>query len=280
MVAQTQRSDAPPAGGSVDPDEVAQFSRLAAQWWDPTGKFKPLHEINPLRIGYIKDHMCRHFIRDKAALRPFEGLTLVDIGCGGGLICEPMARLGAAVTGIDASQKNIGVAKTHAEQSGLAIDYRVETAEGLAATFAESGPREGPRPGENAPAGHDDNGFDTVLALEIIEHVTDPQAFITSCAALVKPGGLLVMTTINRTVKSLLMAKIGAEYVLRLLPRGTHQWQKFVRPSEMVDGVHANGMELVELRGMVLNPMKWQWYLSETDLDVNYLMVACKPVDS
>jgi 2-polyprenyl-6-hydroxyphenyl methylase/3-demethylubiquinone-9 3-methyltransferase len=251
MQAQTQRTDS-----SIDPAEVEQFSRIAEQWWDPKGKFKPLHDINPLRIGYIRDHVCRHFGKDGQSLKPFSGLSLLDIGCGGGLISEPMARLDASVTGIDASEKNITVASLHAQQGGLSIDYRANTAEYLTAR------------GEQ---------YNIVLALEIVEHVVDPRMFIGSCSKLVKPGGLLVMSTINRTLKSLAMAKIGAEYILRLVPRGTHDWNKFIRPSEMVESTRINGMDLVELRGMVINPLRWQWRLSETDLDVNYLMVAKKP---
>lgn len=252
MSAQTQTSQ---PYSSVDPDEVEQFSRIAAEWWDPKGKFRPLHEINPLRIGYIREHVCTHFNRDTARLNALEGLSLLDIGCGGGLICEPMRRMGAEVTGIDASEKNIKTALTHAEETGLSIDYRATTAEALAMTGA---------------------AYDVVLALEIIEHVTDPQAFIDSCAALVKPGGMLVMTTINRTLKSMLMAKIGAEYILRLLPIGTHQWDKFVKPSEMTLGMQRNGFAIVDSSGMVLNPLRWEWKLSPSDLDVNYLMVGKK----
>lgn len=250
MTAQTQRTDS-----SIDPDEVEQFSRIAEEWWDPKGKFKPLHQINPVRIGYIREKICKHFQLDNETRQPFSGLKLLDIGCGGGLICEPMARLGADITGVDASDRNIAVASLHAKDMGLTIAYRATTAEAL----VEAG-----------------ECYDVVLALEIVEHVVDPDAFIASCASLVKPGGLLIMSTLNRTLKSLAMAKIGAEYILRLLPRGTHDWRKFIRPSEMACAMRGGGLELVELRGMVLHPLRRQWAISENDLDVNYLAVARK----
>lgn len=240
---------------SIDPEEVEQFSRIAEEWWDPNGKFKPLHQINPLRIGFIRDHLVAHFKRDAKALSPLDELSLLDIGCGGGLICEPMARMGASVTGVDASEKNIKTACVHAEQGSLNIDYQATTAEAMAASGAQ---------------------YDVVLALEIIEHVADPQSFITSCASLVKPGGLLVMTTINRTAKSYAFAIVGAEYVLRLLPRGTHQWRKFVTPEEMSRGMIREKLAVIDQQGMVLNPLRWEWQLSERDLAVNYLMVGAK----
>ena len=253
MSAQTQTAET--AYSSIDPEEVEQFSRIAEEWWDPNGKFKPLHQINPLRIGYIRDHVCKALGRDPKSMRAFEGLEMLDIGCGGGLICEPMARMGASVTGIDASEKNIKTASIHAEQSGLSIDYRATTAEDLGAEKKQ---------------------YDVVLALEIIEHVVDPQAFIDACAALVKPGGILIMTTINRTAKSFAFAIVGAEYVLRLLPRGTHQWEKFVKPSEMAQGLQRNAFAILNQSGMVMNPLRWEWKLSEKDLSVNYLMVGEK----
>lgn len=252
MSAQTQTQ---PTATSIDPAEVEQFSRIADAWWDAKGKFKPLHDINPLRIGYIRDQVVTHLGGDAKSLKPLAGLSLLDIGCGGGLICEPMCRMGAQVTGIDASEKNIAVAALHAEQSGLAVDYRATTAEALVQQNAH---------------------FDVVLALEIVEHVVDADAFIASCAALVKPGGMLIMTTLNRTPKSYAMAIIGAEYVLRLLPRGTHQWKKFVRPSEMARAMQQSGLNIADMSGMVLNPLRREWKLSATDLDVNYLMVARK----
>ena len=248
MQAQTQTS-------SIDPAEVEQFSRIAETWWDEKGPFKPLHQINPVRIGYIREQALTHWQRDPKSLKALEGLRLLDIGCGGGLIAEPMRRMGAEVVGVDASEKNIKTAQLHAQQSGLTIDYRATTAEALVAQ------------GE---------AFDIVLALEVVEHVADPAAFIASCAALVKPGGLLVMTTLNRTAKSYAMAIIGAEYVLRIMPRGTHQWKKFIRPSEMARAMERAGLSIQDMQGMVLNPLRWEWKLSATDLDVNYLMVAKK----
>ncbi len=254
MNAQTQ-AHKPAASSSINPEEVEQFSRLAERWWDATGPFKPLHDINPLRLGFIKQHACNHFNRDVNSLRALEGLSVVDIGCGGGLICEPMARMGASVTGVDASEKNIKTAMLHAQQMSLEIDYRATTAEQLVSEQQQ---------------------FDIVLALEIIEHVADADAFIASCAALVKPNGMLIMTTLNRTAKSFAFAIVGAEYVLRLLPRGTHDWRKFVKPADMQRGMKLSGLRVIDTQGMVLNPLKWQWRLSDTDFDVNYLMVAVK----
>jgi 2-polyprenyl-6-hydroxyphenyl methylase/3-demethylubiquinone-9 3-methyltransferase len=237
----------------VNPDEVEQFSRIAEEWWDPHGKFKPLHQINPARLGYLREQICRHFKHDTQAVKALSGLRLLDIGCGGGLICEPMARMGAAVTGIDASEKNIKTACVHAQQSGLNIDYRAATAESM------------------------QEQFDVVLALEIIEHVEGPEEFIRCCAALVKPGGLLIMSTLNRTAKSFAMAIVGAEYVLRLLPRGTHQWKKFIRPDEMSAAMSAAGLDIRDTSGLVLNPLRMQWQMHDSDTDVNYLMTAVKP---
>ncbi|MDX2113146.1 MAG: bifunctional 2-polyprenyl-6-hydroxyphenol methylase/3-demethylubiquinol 3-O-methyltransferase UbiG [Alphaproteobacteria bacterium] len=238
---------------TIDPREVEQFSKIADEWWDPRGKFKPLHDINPLRIEWIKE-------RVQGAGLGLQGASLVDIGCGGGLMCEPFARLGAKVTGIDASEKNIAVAKPHAERSGLDIDYRCMTAEDLVSSVIR----------------HPSSGFDIVLALEIIEHVADVPLFVASCCQLVRPGGLLFISTINRTPMSYVKAIIGAEYVLRLLPRGTHDWKKFLRPSEIERELSKHGAELCEMSGMVLNPLKWQWYWDPKDLSVNYIMMARK----
>lgn len=234
---------------TIDPAEVEQFSRIAEEWWDENGKFRPLHRINPLRISYIRTQVEAHFGR------PLDGLALVDIGCGGGLISEPMARAGARVTGLDASEKNIAVASLHAKQSGLDIRYLANTAEQLAAT------------GET---------FDVVLALEIIEHVADLELFYDALAKLVKPGGLLMLSTMNRTAKSYAMAILGAEYVLRWVPRGTHDWNKFVKPSEMARALQARHLTLRDTQGMVFRPMDWKFTLNPKDLDVNYLMTASK----
>jgi len=234
--------------GTVDADEVEQFSRIASEWWNPHGKFKPLHDLNPTRIGWIKNRIQDSGFR-------IQDIHLLDIGCGGGLICEPMARLGASVTGIDASGKNIAVAKLHAEGAGLTIDYRATTAEDL----ADSGTQ-----------------FDVVLALEIVEHVADVELFVKSCARLVKPGGLIIMSTLNRSLKAYAFAIVGAEYVMRLLPRGTHDWKKFLKPSELCRALQRNDIVIEEMTGMVLDPLTWKWRLNPKDLDVNYLVAGKK----
>ncbi len=255
---------------TIDPREVEQFSKIADEWWDPRGKFKPLHDINPLRIEWILEGIRKQALGIGAETifsnahspmpNPLKDLGLLDIGCGGGLMCEPLARLGAKVTGIDASEKNIAVAQLHAERSGLDIDYRCMTAEDLVSSVIR----------------HPSSGFDIVLALEIIEHVADVPLFVASCCQLVRPGGLLFISTINRTPMSYVKAIIGAEYVLRLLPRGTHDWKKFLRPSEIERELSKHGAELCEMSGMVLNPLKWQWYWDPKDLSVNYIMMARK----
>lgn len=242
------------AAGTIDPEEIARFSALAEEWWDPTGKFKPLHRLNPVRMGYIRDQLCAAFDRDPRSLRALEGLNILDIGCGGGLVSEPLCRMGATVTGIDAASKNIATASIHAEQGGLAIDYRAMTAEDLAA---------------------EGNTFDAVTALEIVEHVADVRLFLSSCAALVKPGGRLVMSTLNRTAKSFVFAIVGAEYVLRWLPRGTHQWEKFLRPSELTEGLEGAGLSVFDLTGVAYNPLSDDWHLSR-DMAVNYMLCAEK----
>jgi 2-polyprenyl-6-hydroxyphenyl methylase/3-demethylubiquinone-9 3-methyltransferase len=241
---------------TADAGEIERFSRIAEQWWDENGKFKPLHRMNPLRIEYIRDRICAHYGKDATARAPLGGLSLLDIGCGGGLLCEPMTRLGASVTGIDAAEKNIRVAALHAEKMGLAIDYRCATPETL--------------PPHSA--------FDAVLALEIVEHVADVPAFLAACTGLLKPGGILFMSTLNRTFKSYAMAIIGAEYVLRWLPRGTHSWKKFLSPAELCAGLRKEGMHIDHMTGMVFNPLKNSWHLAEKDMDVNYLLTATKPV--
>jgi 2-polyprenyl-6-hydroxyphenyl methylase / 3-demethylubiquinone-9 3-methyltransferase len=241
-----------PVGASVDPDEIARFEAMADSWWDPDGNFRPLHKFNPVRLGFIRDHVAAHFGRDARATRPFEGLALLDIGCGGGLIAEPMARLGAAVTGIDAAPRNIAIAGHHAAESGLTIDYRAMTAEDLADTGKQ---------------------FDIVLSLEIVEHVANLDAFLGACCALVKPGGTMIVATLNRTAKSFALAVVGAEYVLRWLPRGTHDWRKFVRPSELARGLRQHGAAIDRLTGVAYNPLTDRWRLGN-DLAVNYMAVV------
>lgn len=243
------------ATNTIDPAEVAKFEAMAAEWWDPNGKFKPLHMLNPCRLDYITTQIAAQFGRDLKAPRPFDGLRLLDIGCGGGLLSEPMARLGATVVGADAAGGNIPVARLHAEQSGLDIDYRHCAAE----TLADAGEQ-----------------FDVVLAMEIIEHVADPQGFMDTCAGLLKPGGLLLCSTLNRNAKSYLVAIIGAEQVMRWLPRGTHEWQKFITPDELGSLIGKSGLEPVDRKGMVFNPISWRWSLSDRDLSVNYVTASVK----
>ena len=241
---------------TVDPSEVAKFEAMAAEWWDPKGKFKPLHLMNPCRLDYITRQIAGEFNRDLSTDRPFDGLRLLDIGCGGGLLSEPMARLGATVVGADAAAGNIPVAQVHAEQSGLEIDYRNVTAEAL----AEAGEQ-----------------FDVVLNMEVVEHVADPQAYLTACQQLLKPGGLMVCSTINRNPKSFAMAIVGAEYIMRWLPKGTHEWHKFITPDELVNLIQNAGLDAVDRKGFVFNPVSWQWKISDRDLSVNYVTASVKP---
>lgn len=241
------------AATTVDDAEVARFSAIADEWWDVRGKFAPLHRLNPVRIEYLKSQIIRHFSRDGTAATPFNNLSLVDIGCGGGLMAEPMARLGAKATGIDASETNIKVATLHAEKAGLHIDYRATTAEDLA---------------------HSGATFDIVMALEIIEHVADVNLFYDALAALVKPGGLLILSTLNRTPKSYALGIIGAEYVLRWVPRGTHSWRKFIRPSEMAEALARRGYAVSDTTGLTFSPLSGKFLLNPKDLDVNYLLTA------
>ena len=243
------------AASTVDPAEIERFSRIAEEWWDPAGKFAPLHRLNPVRLGYIRDRAATHWNRDALSGLPLEGLSLLDIGCGGGLICEPMARLGAHVTGIDAADRNIATAALHAGNQGLAIDYRQHTAEALA--------------GEGRQ-------YDIVLALEIVEHVADVDLFLRSCGQMVKPGGLLFLSTLNRTAKAWMLAIAGAEYVLGWLPRGTHDWKKFLKPSEVVNGLRGGGIEAQEIVGVVYNPLSRVWSLNSRDLDVNYMLYGTR----
>ena len=241
---------------TVDPAEVAKFERMAAEWWDADGPFGPLHKLNPARLGYVRDRICAEFERDPKLGRPFARLRIVDIGCGGGLIAEPMARLGAEVTGIDPAVANIEVARLHAVQSGLAIDYRAMSAEALAAA------------GQN---------FDVVLALEVIEHVADRDTFLAACAELMRPGGLLIVATINRTARAFALAIVGAEYLLRWLPRGTHHYGQLVRPGELASAIEGAGLIVRDRAGITYNPLTDRWSRS-TDLGVNYMMAATKPV--
>lgn len=241
--------------GTADAAEIARFEAMAEDWWNPAGKFAPLHKFNPVRLAFIRDRLCARFGLDPLADQPLRGLRLLDIGCGGGLLSEPMARLGATVTGVDASARNIGIAAAHAAQTGIEIDYRAGTVEEL----VESG----------------EKPFDAVLNCEVVEHVADVELFLQSCAALVRPGGLMIVATLNRTPKSFALAIVGAEYVLRWLPRGTHDWRKFVRPSEIAALLRAGGMAIEELTGVSFNPISDRWRLSK-DLDVNYMAVAGK----
>ncbi len=240
---------------TVDPAEVAKFEAMAAEWWDVNGKFKPLHMMNPCRLDYITQQIAKQFDRDLTSPEPFKGLRLLDIGCGGGLLSEPMARLGAEVVGADAAEGNIPVAQIHAEQQGLDIDYRHTTAEAL----AEAGEQ-----------------FDVVLNMEVVEHVADPQAYLTACQQLLKPGGLMLCSTINRNPKSYLVAIIGAEHIMRWLPKGTHEWNKFITPDELVELIKNAGLEPVDRTGFVFNPIAWSWSLSDRDLSVNYVTASVK----
>lgn len=233
-------------------EEIARFHAMAEEWWDPTGKFAPLHKFNPVRLAHIREKVVAHFGLDGSKLQPFKGLRILDIGCGGGLLCEPMARLGAQVVGADAGELNINIAKTHAEQSGLKIDYRATTSEDLAAA------------GEN---------FDIVLNMEVVEHVADVPLFLTSCANMVKPGGLMFVATINRTPKAYLLAIVGAERVLKWLPKGTHTYEKFVRPVEITSVLEADGMRIIDRTGVFYNPLADSWGKSR-DMDVNYMLLA------
>lgn len=243
------------ATSSIDPADVARFSAIAAEWWDPRGKFAPLHRFNPVRLSFIRDQALYRFQRDRRARRPFEGLRLLDIGCGGGLLCEPMTRLGFQVTGVDASERNIGTAAAHAEAQDLVIDYRASTAEAL----LEAG----------------EPPFDVVLNMEVIEHVADPARYLQDCAQLLKPGGLMIVATLNRTLKALALAKIGTEYVLRWIPAGTHDWNKFLKPSEIRDFLSSQPVVVDGPYGVVFNPLTGRWTES-TDTDVNYMMTVVR----
>ena len=247
-MAQAERS-------TIDPGEVENFAKLAAEWWDPNGKFRPLHKFNPVRLAYIRDQVAARFGRDPLAARPLEGVRILDIGCGGGLLCEPMARLGATVVGVDPAERNIEVARLHAAESGLDIDYRVTTAEAL------------------ADAGET---FDVVLNMEVVEHVADFDLFVQRTGEMVKPGGQMFVATINRTLKALGLAIIGAEYVLRWLPRGTHRYEKLVRPQELEAALARVGLSVIDRTGVTYNPLADRWSRSK-DMDVNYMLLAERP---
>jgi 2-polyprenyl-6-hydroxyphenyl methylase/3-demethylubiquinone-9 3-methyltransferase len=244
-----------PGASTVDPAEVERFSRIAEEWWDPRGKFAPLHRLNPVRLGFIRDRAAAHWQRRALSGSPLQGLSLLDIGCGGGLLSEPMARLGAQVTGIDAADRNIATARVHAAGQDLAIDYRATTAETLAAAGQQ---------------------FDIVLALEIVEHVADVDLFLQSVGLLTRPGGLVFLSTLNRTAKAFALAIAGAEYVLGWLPRGTHTWRKFLKPSEVVRGLRRAHIEPQEIVGVVYSPLSRDWSLNRRDLDVNYMLYGSK----
>jgi 2-polyprenyl-6-hydroxyphenyl methylase/3-demethylubiquinone-9 3-methyltransferase len=242
---------------TIDAAEVDKFDRLAAEWWNPKGKFKPLHKFNPVRLSFLRRELCRHFDRDQKAETPLAGLRILDIGCGGGLLSEPLARMGAEVVGADAAPTNVEVARRHAETTGVAVDYRNSTAEDLAAA------------GET---------FDVVLAMEIVEHVASVQDFVAACARMVRPGGLTVFATINRTPKAFALAIVGAEYVLRWLPKGTHEYSKLVRPKELERAFMGNGLTPREPVGVTYQPVKDEWQLSR-DIAVNYMIMAVRPND-
>ncbi len=232
--------------------EVQKFSKDSAHWWDPNGPFKPLHRLNPVRLGYIKDQICSHYERDKNSLKPFRDLKIIDVGCGGGLVCEPMARLGAHVTGLDADVQAIDVAKDHAKQSGQKISYQNKTSDDI------------------------DEQFDVVLALEIIEHTQDQGYFVKSCSNLVKPGGLIIFSTLNRTAKSFALGIIAAEYILNWVPKGTHEWKKFVKPSELARFIRQASLKPQNISGLIFNPLNGEFQMHNNDVDVNYFLTATK----
>lgn len=236
---------------TVDPAEIERFSRIAAEWWDSAGKFRPLHKFNPVRLAWLRDVICKAHDRDPHASLPLDGIRILDVGCGGGLLSEPLARLGATVTGIDAAEKNVKTAAAHAAETGVTVDYRATTAEDLAAS------------GEQ---------FDVVLAMEIVEHVADVDLFVRTVAGLARPGGLVFMATLNRTAKSFLFGIVAAEYVLRWLPRGTHDWKRFLKPSELTGTLRRAGVEVREVTGVAYNPISDRFSLAAKDLDVNYML--------
>ncbi len=237
---------------SVNSKEIEQFTKDSGQWWDENGPFKPLHRLNPTRMGYIKSQICSHYDLDESAMQSFGKLSVLDVGCGGGLVCEPMARMGAKVTGADADPQAISVAKAHAADAGLKITYENKPAEKLGKTY------------------------DVVLALEIIEHVDNPAAFVESCAKLLKPGGMVIFSTLNRTPKSYALGIVAAEYILRWVPVGTHSWKKFIKPSELSRMARGAGLAPNDIRGLMLNPLSGDFEMSDKDIDVNYFLSATK----
>ncbi len=240
---------------SIDPGELDKFRAMAEEWWDPDGKFRPLDKFNPVRLEYIRDGACAHFDRDTSSLKPLFGLTMLDVGCGGGLLCEPLARLGAEVTGIDAVSRNIEIASVHADTAAVSIDYRMATVEELVA---------------------EKRRFDIVLNMEVIEHVADVDAFLSACGLAVSDGGLMFFATLNRTAKAFALAIVGGEYILRWLPRGTHDWRKFVRPSELTRELASADIEVNDLTGVTYSPLTDQWSLNRQDLNVNYMGTGVK----
>ena len=244
-----------PNENTIDNNEILKFQAMAAEWWDPDGKFKPLHMLNPCRLQYIVDQISLQFLLTKGAIKPFGGLRILDIGCGGGLLSEPMARLGAYVLGADAAERNIPIAQAHAEESNLKIDYRHTTAEDLVG----SGDR-----------------FDIILNMEVIEHVANPSSYLSTCYELLNPNGLMICSTINRSLKSYVNAIIGAEYIMRWLPKGTHDWNKFITPPELSSLMESVGFKLIDKKGFTFNKYLWEWTISHQDLSINYVISSVK----
>ena len=252
-------ADAEPGIGpraTVDPEEASKFARLAERWWDPEGEFAALHALGPVRIAFVRDAIVSRWRRDPRGARPLSGIRILDVGCGGGLMAEPMARLGAEVTAIDAVSESVAVARQHADRQGLRIDYRTGSVEAMAEA---------------------DRRFEAVLAMEVVEHVADRRAFMATCAELVAPGGVLFLATLNRTAKAFLFAILGAEHILRWLPRGTHDWRKFVRPSEIAADLRANGLDVMQITGVGYDLVTGRWRPTK-DLDVNYMLAAERPL--